>query len=98
MIMQPIKTLLLVTVTASFAAAAVADDFYHGFAAGNPDFRSSDLKVQSMAGVQPSVGDSVDRYQGWAKDNPDLLSRFQAEFTDQDFPQIYPGQKGNPDL
>jgi len=51
-----------------------------------------------MAGVQPGVGDSVHRYQGWATDNPDLMSRFQAEFTDQDHPQIYPGQQGNPDL
>ena len=96
--MQPIKTLLFATITASFAAVAVADDIYQGFAAGNPDLRSGDFKAAPMAGVQPGVGDSVHRYQGWATDNPDLMSRFQAEFTDQDHPQIYSGQQGNPDL
>jgi hypothetical protein len=48
-------------------------------------------------GVRPSIGESVDRYQGCADGNPDLFKTTGTTNTTED-PDIYTGISGNPDL
>lgn len=58
------------------------------------------LSDVDYAGAQPSIGDSVTRYQGWADDgNPDLFKadRSGPSGAGHD-PDIYRGLGGNPDL
>ncbi len=52
-----------------------------------------------FVGVQPSVGDSIDRYHGWADGHPDLFKTDHGGSTDSgDAPDIHTGFTGNPDL
>jgi hypothetical protein len=49
--------------------------------------------------VQPSVGDSIDRYQGWADGNSDLFQRFDAPVDDDErAADVYKGFRINPEL
>ena len=90
------KTIITTIAATLFAANVSAAEIYQGLADGN-----SDLSAQrvSAAAVQPSVGDSVDRYHGWADGNPDLFKSDQSSPTDSgDRPDIYMNLRGNPDL
>ena len=93
------KRLLAVIASSVFAVGVSAADFYHGFGTGNSDLPTQRLGAQDFAGVQPSVGDSVNRYQGWADGNPDLFMADRSGPRDSgDDPNIYRGISGNPDL
>ena len=93
------KRLLAVIASSVFAAGVGAADIYHGFGTGNSDLATQRLNSEDFAGVQPSVGDSVTRYQGWAKNNPDLfLADRSGPSGSGDDPNIYKSISGNPDL
>lgn len=91
------KTIVTTAAAALFAANVTAADFYHGLDEGNSDLSTPRYSAADVAGVQPSVGDSVDRYHGLADGNPDL---FKASGTTKstDDPDIYNSFSGNPDL
>jgi hypothetical protein len=93
------KRLLAVVASSVFAVGVSAADFYHGFSSGNSDLPTQRLSAEDFAGVQPGVGDGVDRYQGWADGNPDLFNTDRSGPSDSgDDPNIYMGLSGNPDL
>ena len=93
------KRLLAVIASSLFVAGVSAADIYYGVGVGNSDLSTQRLNAQDFAGVQPSVGDSVDRYQGWAEGNPDLFLADRSGPSDSgDDPDIYRGISGNPDL
>lgn len=82
-----------------FAANLNAADIYHGLGEGNSDLSTARVSAEDFAGVQPSIGDSVSRYQGWAEGNPDL---FKADGSQErpstGRPDIYMNVSDNPDL
>jgi hypothetical protein len=84
---------------ALFAANVSAFDIYYDLGEGNSDLSAERISAEDFVGVQPSIGDSVERYHGWADGNPDL---FQVDFsgpTDSgDNPDIYMVFSGSPDL
>jgi len=93
------KRLFAVIASTLFAAGVSATDIYYGLGDGNSDLPTQRYSADDFSGVQPSVGDSVNRYQGWAKGNPDLFVAGRSEMTDSaDDPDIYKGISGNPDL
>ena len=81
---------------ALFAANVSAFDIYYDLGEGNPDLSTERLSAEDFVGVQPSIGDSVERYHGWADGNPDL---FEADFSGPtdggDNPDIYIGFSGS---
>ena len=82
-----------------FAANVSAADIYRGFGEGNTDLSTPRLSAEDFVGVQPSVGDSVDRYHGLADGNADLFKGDgdqSIESTGR--PDIYGNVSGNPDL
>ena len=82
-----------------FAANVSAADIYRDLGAGNSDLSNQSLSAEDFAGAQPSVGDSVNRYQGFADGNPDLFMADRGGPSDSgDDPNIYRGISGNPDL
>ena len=82
-----------------FAAAAGADDIYNGFGAGNPDLRAETNDYVGSTVIQRGVGDSVDRYQGWADGNGDLFNSFESPVDDREQPaDVYHGFRDNPEL
>jgi hypothetical protein len=91
---------LTVTIAAGLiATAAGADDIYNGFAEGNPDLRAERNDYVGTTVVQPGVGDSIDRYQGWADGNSDLFQRFDAPVDDDErSADVYKGFRINPEL
>jgi hypothetical protein len=80
-----------------FAANVSAADIYHGLGEGNSDLSTQRVSANDFVGVQPSIGDGVDRYQGWADGNPDLFKATGTTNTTDD-PDIYTSISGNPDL
>jgi len=80
-----------------FAANVSAADIYHGLGDGNSDLSTQRVDANDFVGVQPSVGDRVDRYQGWADGNPDLFKATGTTQSSED-PDIYMNVSGNPDL
>ena len=93
------KTLFAAVVTGVLSASVSADDIYHGWADGNSDLYDQHRPAQSVAAVQPSVGDGFDRYQGWADGNPDLFKNDHGDaWTRSQDPRIYQGFTGNPDI
>ena len=91
------KRLLAVIASSFFAAGISAADIYHGFGDGNSDLTNQRLSADDFTGVQPGVGDSVQRYQGWAEGNPDLFKASGTTNSTND-PNIYMGVSENPDL
>jgi hypothetical protein len=93
------KRLLTVITSSFFAAGVSATDIYYGLGDGNSDLSTNRVSAEDFVGVQPSVGDSVDRYQGWADGNPDLFKADRSGPSDSgDDPNIYRSISGNPDL
>jgi len=82
-----------------FATGAGAADVYQGLEHGNLDLYPQGVSGQNLAAIQPSIGDNVPRYQGWAEGNPDLfkVSRDGPSGAGSD-PDIYKDLGGNPDL
>ena len=93
------KTIITAIAATLFAANVSAAEIYQGLADGNSDLATQRVVAEDFVGVQPSVGDSVDRYHGWADGNPDLFKSDQSGPTDSgDRPDIYMNIRGNPDL
>jgi len=90
---------IIITAAALFAANIGAAEIYHDLAEGNSDLATQRVSAEDFVGVQPSVGDSIDRYHGWADGNPDLFKadRSGPNGATSD-PDIYQSQGGNPDL
>ena len=93
------KTIITAAAAALFAANVSAVEIYHGLETGNSDLSTQRVSANDFAGVQPSIGDSVSRYQGWAEGNPDLFKadRSGPSGAGSD-PDIYMGLGGNSDL
>lgn len=93
------KTIVTTAVAALFAANVGAVEIYHGLADGNSDLSVPRVTADDFAAVQPSVGDTVSRYQGWDVGNPDLFKadRSGSSGATSD-PDIYMILDGNPDL
>ena len=93
------KTIITAIAASLFAASVSAADFYSGLDEGNSDLSTQRVSAEDFAGVQPSIGDSTSRYQGWADGNPDLFKadRSGPNGATSD-PDIYQSQGGNPDL
>jgi len=93
------KTIITAIAATLFSVGVSAADLYHGIDQGNVDLSTQRASAEDFVGVQPSVGDSVNRYQGWADGNPDL---FKADRSGPNGaasdPNIYHGVAGNPDL
>ena len=93
------KTIITTAAAALFAANVSAVEIYHGLENGNSDLSTQRVSANDFAGVQPSIGDSVDRYHGIDDDNPDLFKgdgRRPTNSTGR--PDIYINVSGNPDL
>ena len=93
------KTIITAAAAALFAANVSAVEIYHGLENGNSDLSTQRVSANDFAGVQPSIGDSVDRYRGFSDGNPDL---FKTDGTQErpstGRPDIYMNVSGNPDL
>ena len=93
------KTIVAAAAAALFAANVSAVEIYHGLEAGNSDLSTQQVATNDYAGVQPSIGDSVSRYHGWAEGNPDLFKGDGSqESPSTGRPDIYMNVSGNPDL
>lgn len=93
------KKLAAAFIATFFATGASAADVYQGLEDGNLDLSPQRVIGEDLAAIQPSIGDSAPRYQGWAEGNPDLfkVSRDGPNGAGSD-PDIYRGLGGNPDL
>ncbi|MEA3277132.1 MAG: hypothetical protein U9Q81_17970, partial [Pseudomonadota bacterium] len=67
------KTIITAIAATLFTAGVSASDVYYGLEKGNPDLSTQPASGEGFVGVQPGVGDSIDRYHGWADGNPDLF-------------------------
>ena len=67
------KTLITAIAAALFATGVGAADVYQGLDRGNSDLSTVRTAAADRVGVQPGVGDSLDRYHGWADGNSDLF-------------------------
>ena len=93
------KTIITTIAATLFAANVSAAGIYQGLADGNSDLATQPVSAEDFVGVQPSVGDSVDRYHGWADGTPDLFKSDVSGLTDSgNSPDIYRNLGGNPDL
>jgi hypothetical protein len=93
------KTIITAAAAALFAANVSAVEIYNGLEEGNTDLATPRVSAEDFAGVQPSIGDSVSRYQGWAEGNPDLFKTDGSqERPSTGRPDIYTNVSENPDL
>jgi hypothetical protein len=93
------KTIVTTAAAALFAANVGAVEIYDRFGTGNGDLVTERPTAEDFAGVQPSIGDGIDRYHGLAEGNGDLFGARYAGPTDSgEGPDIYRGLDGNPDL
>jgi len=93
------KNIITVIAASLIAASVSASDFYSGLDEGNPDLSTPHYSAADFLGVQPGVGDSIDRYHGLDDGNSDLFKAHNNGLTDGgDAPDIYIGVSGNPDL
>lgn len=79
-----------------FAANLSAAEIYKELGYGNPDLSRANMTANEVVGTQPSVGDRVDRYQGFGAGNTDVVP--QTTFSSADAaasssarPEIYVG-------
>ena len=93
------KTIITAIAATLFTASVSAADFYNGLDEGNPDLSTPRYSAADFVGVQPGVGDSINRYHGLDDGNADLFKADTSSRTDSgDAPDIYMGIAGNPDL
>lgn len=57
----------------SVSLSVSAADIYRELGQGNPDLNAWAAGGGVYAGIQPGVGDSIDRYHGFSDGNPDLF-------------------------
>jgi len=93
------KTIITAIAASLFTVSVNATDFYNGLDEGNPDLSTQRVSASDFVGVQPGVGDSLNRYHGLDDGNADLFKADNGSRTDSgDAPDIYTGINGNPDL
>ena len=93
------KTIITAIAASLFTVSVNATDFYNGLDAGNPDLSMQRVSAADFVGVQPGVGDSINRYNGLDDGNSDLFKADSTSRTDSgDAPDIYLGIGSNPDL
>ena len=83
---------------AAFAGTVGAADSYQDLTRGNRDSFVAPQADGDFSGVQPAVGDSLDRYHGWADGNPDLFKGEPGNYAESEDPDIYGGLGGSPDI
>ena len=93
------KTIITAIAASLFTVSVNATDFYNGLDAGNPDLSTQRVSAADFVGVQPGVGDSINRYNGLDDGNSDLFKADNSGRIDSgDAPDIYLGIGSNPDL
>ena len=93
------KTIITAIAASLFTISVNAADVYNGLGAGNSDLSTQHASATDFVGVQPGVGDSINRYHGLDDGNADLFKADNSGLTDSgDAPNIYMGIGGNPDL
>jgi len=93
------KTIITAIAASLFTVSVNATDFYNGLDEGNPDLSTQRVSASDFVGVQPGVGDSINRYHGLDDGNSDLFKSDSRSRADSgDAPDIYMGIAGNPDL
>ena len=93
------KTIITAIAASLFTVSVNATDFYNGLDEGNPDLSTQRVSASDFVGVQPGVGDSLNRYHGLDEGNADLFKADSTSRTDSgDAPDIYLGIGSNPDL
>lgn len=93
------KTVITTIAATLFTVSVNAADVYHGLDVGNSDLSTPRLSAKDFAGVQPGIGDSVNRYHGLADGNGDLFKADRNGSTaGSDDPDIYSNLSGNSDL
>ena len=94
------KTIATAFAAALFATGASASTIYSGYGDSNPDLSVGYATVETnMAAAQPDVGNSFDRYHGWADNNPDLFRATGGSGSTHESPDRYGSfDDGNPDL
>lgn len=81
-----------------FAGSVSAADAYQDLTRGNPDSYVNAASGSEMSGVQPGVGDSLNRYNGWDDGHPDLFKGDFDNYAGTQDPDIYGVLGGSPDL
>ena len=94
------KTIITAIAASLFTISVNAADVYNGLGAGNSDLSTQHASATDFVGVQPGVGDSINRYHGLDDGNADLFKADRSSgLTDSgDAPDIYLGIGSNPDL
>ena len=93
------KIIITAIAASLFTVSVSAVDVYQGLDQGNPDLSSQRVSAADFVGVQPGVGDSINRYHGLDDGNADLFKADNSGRSDSgDAPDIYMGIGGNPDL
>jgi hypothetical protein len=93
------KTIITAAAAALFAANVSAVEIYQGLDEGNTALATPRVSASDFTGVQPSIGDSVDRYHGFAEGNTDLFKGDGSqERPGTGRPDIYMDVSKNPDL
>ncbi len=93
------KTIITAIAASLFTVSVSATDFYHGLEEGNPDLSTHYTNASDFVGVQPGIGDSIDRYHGLDDGNADLFKADNRVRTDSgDDPDIYTDVSRSPDL
>ena len=66
------KAIIAASAAALFATSAGAVDIYKDMGFGNADVSQGSYEEVNAVAVQPSIGDGVDRFQGFGDGNPDV--------------------------
>lgn len=93
------RTIIMALAATMFTIGVNAGDVYHGLEQGNPDLAAQWMRAEDVTAVQPSIGDTVEPYQGIADGNPDVCKSDRTGYTGKcEDPEIYGSVSGNPDL
>ena len=92
------KRLIAAIASIPFAAAVSAAEIYQGIDLGNSDLDGDRAESWEVVGVRPGVGDSFDRYHGWADGNSDLFRKGRPDGLTTNDPDVYMSFGRNPDL
>lgn len=72
------KAIFAASVATLFATSVSAVDIYKDMGYGNADISPNSHANANIVAVQPSIGDGVDRFQGFGDDNPDVNPAYGA--------------------
>ena len=89
---------IITTAAILLAASAYAADSRQQLISGNPDSDNSRNVSQEVTAMAPGVGTDLDRYHGFADDNPDLFGIDLGMSPPHERPNVYGTFGASPDL